>query len=250
MTPFLGGGAAVLLQVAHPLVACGVVEHSDYSSNLWGRLVRTLRALYLITFGDRAEAEHAGAAVRRVHARIHGTTSIELGPFPAGTRYSACDPELMLWVHATLVHSSLAAYQRLVEPLTRAEVEEYHRDMNTVAELFGTPPRVLPRRYAEFLDYFEAQVASPVIAVTPPARDVAAVVLASPLPAPLRVLAPAHRLATSAILPPQLRDEYGLRWTPLHELAFPLAGHTVRYGTRPLLTVAARVRPPARALAA
>ncbi|HJQ50153.1 MAG TPA: oxygenase MpaB family protein [Gaiellaceae bacterium] len=60
VTPFLGGGAAVLLQVAHPLVACGVVEHSGYDRNLWRRLARTLRALYLISFGDRHEAEQAG----------------------------------------------------------------------------------------------------------------------------------------------------------------------------------------------
>src|SRR6266568_9545338 len=72
VTPFLGGGAAVLLQVAHPLVACGVVEHSGYDRNLWRRLVRTLQALYLITFGDREEAERAGAAVQAVHARVHG----------------------------------------------------------------------------------------------------------------------------------------------------------------------------------
>lgn len=117
VTPFLGGGAAVLLQVAHPLVACGVVEHSAFDRNLWRRLARTLRALYLITFGDREEAERAGAAVRTVHARVQGRTREQLGPFSPGTRYSAADPELMLWVHATLVHSSLAAYERFVQPL-------------------------------------------------------------------------------------------------------------------------------------
>jgi len=113
VTPLLGGGAAVLLQVAHPLVACGVVAHSGYERDLWRRLVGTLRALYLITFGDKAEADRAAAVVRQVHARVHGTTTDRLGRFPAGTSYSACDAELMLWVHATLVYSSLAAYQQL-----------------------------------------------------------------------------------------------------------------------------------------
>src|SRR5690349_9489876 len=103
VTPFLGGGAAVLLQVAHPLVACGVVDHSGYDRDLWRRLVRTLRALYLITFGDKEEAEQAGAAVQAVHVRVRGMTREQLGPFPAGTEYSASDPDLMLWVHATLV---------------------------------------------------------------------------------------------------------------------------------------------------
>jgi uncharacterized protein (DUF2236 family) len=72
LTPFLGGGAATLLQVAHPLVAAGVVQHSDYRGDLWRRLGRTLRALYLITYGTKQEAERAADAVQAVHACVQG----------------------------------------------------------------------------------------------------------------------------------------------------------------------------------
>ena len=250
VTPFLGGGAAVLLQVAHPLVACGVVDHSGYDRDLWRRLARTLRALYLITFGDRLEAEQAGAAVQAVHARVHGRTREQFGLFPPDTTYSATDPQLMRWVHATLVYSSLAAYERFVQPLTIREKQRYHEEMNLVAVLFGTPAEALAGNYGEFCDYFEAQVRSDTITVTRPAREVAQVILAAPLPAPVRLLAPAHRLATSRILPAKLRCQYGLRWTPLHDLALPLAGATVRYGTVPILTAAARVRALSPRLAA
>ena len=250
VTPFLGGGAAVLLQVAHPLVACGVVEHSGYDRDLWRRLGRTLQALYLITFGDRLEAETAGAAVQAVHARVHGRTSEQLGPFPPGTTYSATDPELMRWVHATLVYSSLAAYELFARPLTLAEKQRYHEEMNLVARLFGTPAEALTGSYAEFSDYFEAQVRSDTISVTRPAREVAQVILAAPLPAPLRLLAPAHRLATARVLPAKLRCQYGLHWTSLHNLALPLAGATVRYGTAPVLAAAGRVRTLSSRLAA
>lgn len=156
----------------------------------------------------------------------------------------------MLWVHATLVYSSLAAYEQFVQPLARSDQERYHAEMNTIAELFGTPAHVLPRSYREFREYFQAQLAGEAIIVTPPAREVASVILATPLPAPLRVLAPAHRLATTRILPPRLRHEYNLNWTALHQLALPLAAHTFRYGTLPALAVAARIRPPTRVLAA
>ena len=74
LVPLLGGGPAVLLQVAHPLVAAGVVEHSDYERALWRRLLGTLRALYLITYGSKDEADAAAAAVQAVHACVHGTT--------------------------------------------------------------------------------------------------------------------------------------------------------------------------------
>jgi uncharacterized protein (DUF2236 family) len=250
LTPFLGGGPAVLLQVAHPLVAAGVVQHSDYRRDLWKRLVRTLRALYLITFGTKEEAEVAGEAVQAVHAHVRGRTKTRLGRFPPGTPYSASDPELMLWVHATLVHCSLEAYGRFVSPLSAEEQESYYRDMRLVARLFGTPVDVVPASLREFRHYFREQLEGETLTVTPPAREVAAIVLQAALPAPMRVLVPAHRLATAGLLPARLREQYGLRWSPLHELALPLAARSVRLAAAPVLLAASRLAPPVPALAA
>lgn len=249
VTPFLGGGAAVLLQVAHPLVAAGVAEHSDYRRDLWRRLGRTLRALYLITFGSKVEAERAGAAVQAVHARVRGRTRMRLGPFPPGTPYSAEDPELMLWVHGTLVHASLAAYRRFERPLSPSEQEQYYREMAVVARLFGTPEAVLPPTLGDFRDYWAAQLASGAITVTEPGREIADVILRAPLPPLMRLLAPAHRLATAALLPQRLRVEYGLRWSPLHRLALAGAARSLRATAQPVLLVSSRLSPPVRAAA-
>jgi uncharacterized protein (DUF2236 family) len=245
----LGGGPAVLLQVAHPLVAAGVVEHSDYRAGLWGRLLGTMRALYLIVYGTRAEAERAGAGVRAVHERVQGRTRVQLGVFPAGTPYSASDPELMLWVHGTLVEVSLALYCRFVRRLSMDEQERYYREMALVARIFGTPAGVIPRRLGVFRDYFAAQLAASEISVTEPAREVAAVILEAPLPAPLRLLAPAHRLSSAGFLPPRLREEYALGWSPLHALAFPLAGQAIRVAASPLFALAAHRAPEGAGLA-
>ena len=241
LTPFLGGGPAVLLQVAHPLVAAGVAEHSGYGADIWPRLVGTLRALYAIAFGTRAEADRAGAAVQRVHERVRGVTDRQLGRFPAGTPYAATDPELMLWVHATLVHSSLEVYHRLVEPLAPAEQERYYDEMKVMARLFGVPDDVVPPTLAAFHAYFAAQVDGDTLTVTGPARDVARAVLGAAVPLPLRVFVPAHRLATARFLPPRLRDEYGLRRTPLHDPALRHAARALRYATAPVLFAATRV---------
>jgi uncharacterized protein (DUF2236 family) len=155
----------------------------------------------------------------------------------------------MLWVHATLVYSSLAAYERFVARLGEGEKERYLREMNVVAELFGTPRSVLPGCYGEFREYFDSQLRSETITVTEPARRVAAVIMSTPVPAPMRLLVPAHRLATARLLPDRLRGEYGLHWTGVHELALPLAGGAVRYGTTPIVRLAARLRPPVRLVA-
>jgi uncharacterized protein (DUF2236 family) len=244
VTPFLGGGAAVLLQMAHPLVAAGVAAHSGYRRDLWRRLGRTLRALYLITYGSKAEAEQAAATVRAVHGTVSGTTATRLGRFPAGTPYSAGDPELQLWVHATLVHASLEAYQRFERRLTEAEQERYYREMTLMATIFGVPERIVPRSLRAFRDYFRTQVEGDTIAVTAPAREIGEVILRAPMPAPVRLITPAHRLATAALLPPRLRDEYGLGWTRLHELALQPAARALRITAMPLVLAAAHLRPP------
>jgi uncharacterized protein (DUF2236 family) len=246
VTPFLGGGAAVLLQVAHPLVAAGVADHSGYGDDLWRRLVRTLSALYLITYGSKAEADRAAAAVQAVHAHVRGTLRTRLGVFPAGTPYSADDPELMLWVHATLVHASLSAFQRFQHALSRADQETYYREMALVARLFGTPADVIPPTLGDFREYFTGQLRGDVITVTEPGREIAGVILRAPLPTPMGVLAFAHRLATAAQLPQRLRREYGLRWRPLHTPLLVAGGAAVRIGSWPMLRVAERMRPPVR----
>ncbi len=249
VVPFLGGGPAVLLQVAHPLVAAGVTQHSDYRDELWRRLLRTLRALYLMAYGTKQEAEWAGEAVQRVHESVHGRLAETAGPFPAGTPYRADDPALMLWVHATLVHSSLAAFTRFVARLDAADEERYYGEMAVVARLFGVPDGVLPDTLGEFREYVGAMLAGPELVVTPPASEVARVILDAPLPAPMRVLVPAHRLSTAWLLGQRLRAGYGLRWSPVHDAALAVAARSVRVTAWPVLKAAARFAPTGPALA-
>jgi uncharacterized protein (DUF2236 family) len=241
LVPMLGGGPAVLLQVAHPLVAAGVVYHSDYHEDLWRRLLRTLQALYLIVYGSKPEAERAAQAVKAVHARVRGTTKEQLGSFPAGTRYDASDPDLMLWVHATLVDTSLAAYSRFVGRLTADEEEAYYREMAVVAHLFGVPTSAIPATLTDFREYVRARLAGPEICVTAPAQKVAAVILEAPVPRPLRLLVPAHRLATAALLPAKVREGYGLSWSRAHAMQLALAAPSLRILAVPLFHLAGRV---------
>ena len=113
-----GGGRALLLEVAHPLVAAGVAEHSRFETDPFGRLQRTLDAMSKLTFGSRDEALAAARFVERSHARVRGTLCEDVGPFRAGTPYDGRDPVLVRWVWAQIAETSLVVYERLVESLS------------------------------------------------------------------------------------------------------------------------------------
>jgi uncharacterized protein (DUF2236 family) len=127
----IGGFRSLLLQALHPSVMAGVVQHSTFRDDPFGRLERTSRFVIATVFGTTADAERAARTVRRVHRRVRGTTA-------DGTPYDAADPELVAFVHATEVDSFLAAnraYGR--DRLTPAEADLYCVEMARVAALLG-----------------------------------------------------------------------------------------------------------------
>jgi uncharacterized protein (DUF2236 family) len=182
----LGGGRALLMQAAHPLVAAGIVEHSDYRENPWRRLERTMSSVWTIVYGSVAEAERVGVRVRSMHARVRGHTAKPIGPYPAGTPYSASDSELLMWVHATLVDTALLVYQGWVRPLSHAEQSAYYEDMKALAQVFGTPLSVIPETLADFRTYIREQLESDQLCATEAARDVRDSIMDPPLPLPLK----------------------------------------------------------------
>lgn len=211
----LGGGRALVLQVAHPLVGAGVAQHSNYRKDPWGRLFRTLDRTTAIVFGNAEEAEQAASAVWNVHGRVEGAIEGAAGPFPAGTAYRARDPALLMWVHATLVDTSILVYDRYVARLSIAEREAYYEEQKALAEAFGVPRSEQPETYAEFNEYFATMVEHE-LAVTDVVRDVLDSIQNPELPggAMTRRLAwplfEPVRMATAAMLPERLRRDLGL----------------------------------------
>jgi uncharacterized protein (DUF2236 family) len=206
----LGGGRALLMQVAHPVVAAAVCGHSAYDTEPWRRLARTMTALYTIVLGTREEAERVRAATRAVHARVPG----------------ADDADAQLWVHATLVDTGVTMYETFVGRLSALDREAFYDEMKVVAELFGVPPDVLPPTYVTFRAYQQATIAR--LRVGEDARAVARVVLAPPVPTPLRPFLRSLELVTVGLLPPSLRAQYGFRWTRIHKAALALQSRSVR----------------------
>jgi uncharacterized protein (DUF2236 family) len=210
----LGGGRALLLEVAHPLVAAGVAEHSEFRTDPLGRLQRTLDAISTLAFRERGAALEAARRVERAHLRVRGRLAHGAGRFAAGTPYDGRDPELMRWVWATLVDTSLVVTERFVAPLPPDAIEAYYADQCTLARVLGIPVELVPAGYAGFRAWFDEMLASDALAVTDAAREIAAAVLEPPLRLPTTGIA---RLLTAGLLPPRLREAFGLAWDAAHE---------------------------------
>lgn len=224
---FLGGGKAALLQLAHPFVAHAVDQHSATRSDPLGRFQRTFDNVFAMVFGDWDTAVKCSRRVHAIHARIRGAITEDVGAFHAGTPYDANDEEALLWVHATLIDAALEAYELVVGPLPARDKQRYYEESKRFARLFGIPDRVLPESHARFEQYFRDMLASEVIRVGAPAREMAGFLFKSPSPA-FRPLFAWLRVVTAGLLPPRLRNELGFSWTLGERAAFRASLATLR----------------------
>ena len=222
---------AILLQIAHPMVAAGVFEHSGFRASPWaaaGRLHQTVKAMLALVFGSDAARNQAIAGIRAIHRRVNGRLAESVGPFPAGTPYSAEDPALVLWVHATLLESVPLLHELLVSPLSAAEHDAYCAEAAPIAIALGARAADVPRTQAAVREYIDATYRSGVIAVGTQATALARAVM---LPPAARVVLPAawlNELVTVGLLPDHIRAQYGFRWTAGRARALPIALRTIR----------------------
>ena len=149
---FIGGVAAVIMELAEPRVRTGVWEHTTFRVDPVRRLRRTGLAAMITVYGARSEAEAMIARVRRMHDRVAGLT-------PAGKAYHASDPELLDWVQATAAYGFLQAYHHYVGALSDLERDRYYAEGTQAASLYGanaaTSEGALERRFEAMADRLE-----------------------------------------------------------------------------------------------
>ncbi|MBB2940853.1 uncharacterized protein (DUF2236 family) [Actinoplanes lutulentus] len=235
------GPQILVLQVAHPVVGAGVLEHSNYRDDPWRRLVRTFFSLSTIVYGGERGAASESARLRELHREIKGVDA-------AGRRYHALNPEAYLWVHATPVQGGVEAHRVFGKPLTPEQIEEYYADMREVGLVLGLREQHLPVDWAAFQDYYAHGLVTR-LEDNQAVRDVIESVhrLKKPfrwIPGPLwwPIAVVAGRIAglvTVGTLPPLLRERFGMTWTPGQE-------RRLRRFTRLVRVLMALVIPPLR----
>ncbi len=231
----LGGGRALLMQLAHPGVAAGVADHSDFRKRPLDRLLRTLELTIALTFGTREEALAAARQINSVHQRVRG----------AG--YSATDPRLLLWVHATLIDSALVTYAAFVGSLPAGDRETYYQEAKLTGGLLGLANSRYPASLGEFDAYVERMLRGAELVVDARARELAGAVLR---PSLRRVPPPAFRpleTITAGLLPARLRLDYGLPWGVAERLGFAAVRAGLPTATRLLPRRFRQVTPARRA---
>ncbi len=245
----LGWGRAILLQVAHPLVAAGVAQFSPFDKDARSyvrRVQRTVGGMLAITFGPPEVARATIDRINEIHTRVHGTLDRQVGVFPAGTRYSASDPELLLWVHATLVESMILTYEKLVAPLRPSEKDDFCAEAGMTARQLGVPHHMIPNRFVDLVDYISSMYSSGQIFVHDDARKLAEALLRPPLGPAAGPMSHISRLVTIGLLPRHIRDGYGFTWDRKRDRGYRTFMSIVKR-TRWLLPAMLREWPVARA---
>ncbi len=235
------GQRALCIGALMPLNYVGTSEHSYAKLTPFRRLAHTAQAFEKIYFGSREEADRVLDYVHRLHDKVQGTIERETGPVPAGTPYSAFDPELMLWTVAVIADSAQCFYELLVRRLSDREREELWQDYLRFGELFGMPRERSPRSYAEFRSYWREQLAGDQLYLTDEARYVGyATAFEIPLPRLHQPAKHVHDLIMLGSLPPRVRELYDLPFGPGQAAAFATAVTAVRTARRLTPTALAR----------
>jgi uncharacterized protein (DUF2236 family) len=202
---------ALVMDVAHPKVAAGVEDHSQFRSRPWRRAWVTMDAAVRLVFGPTPTARAAARQIYATHDHIHGSLPEGAGPWRPGAAYSAHDASLLTWVWATLVDSAEVAYSRYVGPFSPAEADTYYADMVAFARFVGIPAGLLPADRTAFASYLEAMMAGDLLGSAGVSRLLARHILwfdHRSVPAPVvRV----GRVLALTTLDPRLRRRLDLR---------------------------------------
>jgi uncharacterized protein (DUF2236 family) len=138
MCTIVAGIRALLMQALHPGALAGVHDHSRFREDPLGRLARTIRWIFTVSYGSTDAAREASDWVLRLHESVRGSYVDGHG---AARSYAANDPELLRWVHIAFTDAFLSAHKLWGGPIPGGP-DAYVREWAQAGQLMGVqdPP--------------------------------------------------------------------------------------------------------------
>ncbi|MGH7813711.1 MAG: oxygenase MpaB family protein [Candidatus Binataceae bacterium] len=243
----LGGGRALVLQTAHPIVAAGVGEHSNFAADPWKRLWGTLE-MYVggVLFGWPGGSIAAAKRLRKLHERIKGTDT-------AGKPYDSLEPAVFHWVHATLVDGAVLIMRRFGIPLEGRQLDNFYAAMCEAGRMYGLRDSDMPPDWPRFRAYFDEMVRT-TLEDNDVVRQVLDALQHAPRPPTISIpdffwdwfiwpgVGHLGMLCTVGLLPPVLRERLEIQWSAAQEFELRLQAEIIRR-TVPMLPAKLRMHP-------
>lgn len=233
----ISGVRALLMQACDPLAVVGFDRHSKIFDDPRARLLSTDRNMSRIYFGDQETAEATGNLIRSMHQRVRGEVKTDYGPIPAGTPYSADNPELMLWTLATLADSALVYYEKFVGSLTALEREAYWAGYRRIGMLLGMPDGSLPETEPDLRAYIDGRLNDGSLYISPEISDRAKAIIFDPpftgfTKLAVTPLTETVKLSSVGLLPREIRQLYGFSWDPARNAILESLALQIKLGQR------------------
>ncbi|MEO8204941.1 MAG: oxygenase MpaB family protein [Chthoniobacterales bacterium] len=215
-----GGMSAAILQVAHPSVAHGVNQYSNFRESPLRRLHNTLLAVHTVAFGQREAVEKIRTHIAQIHLRVKGD-------LPGKRPYSAFDPDAQLWVLATLFQTSVFLYERWILPLSEQEKDSYWKEYRIFGEIFGLEPAYGPQSWEAFCIYYEEMITGDLLGSDPLSAKVAQAIAFPSQPFWVVPVGTLLHFTVNEFLPSPLRERLGFHSNSRTRAALRLADRLV-----------------------
>lgn len=211
----IGSSRALLLQIAHPAIADGVKQYSNFQKEMAKRAHRTFTTMSRIWFGDKTTAINSAKRLHNIHSMIRGTAAWEIEDETIYKPYCAADPDLLFWVLATLIDTTIVATEKVMGQLPLHEKKQFYEESKISAQLMGIPPEVYPPDLEGFYERYQSMIDSETLCVGTSGKEISAAIFK--LPFPLKKLL---KIMAGGLLPTNISKQFGLEMTKFSGMIF------------------------------
>ncbi len=139
------------MQNMHPGLGAAVEQHSQFFTERWQRLYRSMYPIHGMVF-DGPRAIETAREVRGYHNTIKGVDG-------RGRSYHALDPDTFFWAHSTFYVGATLVAEYFMGGLTDAQRRTMYDEYVELYRQYGMSMRPVPATYDDFRVYWDRMCA-------------------------------------------------------------------------------------------